>query len=91
MLPLFVRTGVELKTSKHSGVIAVFDKEFIHTGKIEKGFSKAIHRMFDTRQESDYKELVQYSPDDARECVKLSREFLCRVKVFLGFSVHKSV
>ena len=83
LLALFIRTDVTLRTSKHAGVISVFDKEFVQTGKIEKDFSRTMHRMFDTRQESDYKELVHYSYEDAGECVKLAGAFLRRVKAFL--------
>ncbi len=61
LLALFIRTDVTLRSSKHSGVIAVFDKMFVQTGRIEKDFSRTMHRMFDNRQESDYKELVHYS------------------------------
>jgi uncharacterized protein (UPF0332 family) len=80
LLALFLKTGINPKTSKHSGVIAIFDKEFVHTGKVEKYYSKILHKMFDARQESDYKELVELSYDTAGESVKLAEEFLERIK-----------
>ena len=40
LLSLFIKTGLHMKTSKHSGVISLFDKEFIKTGKIDKQYSK---------------------------------------------------
>ncbi len=40
LLALYIANEMILKTSKHSGVIALFDKEFIHNGKIEPYFSK---------------------------------------------------
>ncbi len=36
VLALFLQSDITLKTSKHSGVIAIFDKEFVHTGRIER-------------------------------------------------------
>jgi len=33
--------------SKHSGLIAYFDREFVKTGIIDKKFSKWLHRLFD--------------------------------------------
>ena len=80
VLALFLKTDISSKTSKHAGVIGIFDKEFVHTGRIEKHYSKILHKMFDTRQESDYKELVELSLDEAAESVKLAEEFAEGIK-----------
>ncbi|MFH1896907.1 MAG: HEPN domain-containing protein [Candidatus Desantisbacteria bacterium] len=80
VLALFLKADINLKTSKHIGVISIFDKEFVHTGKIDKHYSKILHRMFEVRQESDYKELVELSFEDAAEFVKLAEEFLVSIK-----------
>ncbi len=42
LLALFLKTDINLKTSKHSGIIAIFDKEFVHTGKIDKHYKGKI-------------------------------------------------
>lgn len=83
ILALFLNTNINLKTSKHSGVISIFDKEFVHSGKIDKYYSKILHKMFELRQESDYKELVDLSPTDAIEAVKVAKEFLECIKNFI--------
>ena len=80
ILALFIHSGVNPKTSKHSGVIAFFDREFVHTGKIEKRYSKIVHKMFETRQQGDYKELVEFSSEEAAEHVELARRFLEAIK-----------
>lgn len=80
LLALFIKTDVNIATSKHAGVIALFDKEFIHTGKIEKSYSKAVHKLFDTRQEVDYKELAEVSHEEAAELVNSAEHFLEAVK-----------
>ena len=33
VLALFLKTDINIKTSKHTGVISIFDKEFILTGR----------------------------------------------------------
>jgi len=38
-----------LEYSKHSAVIAFFDREFIRTGILPKEFSRALHRAFNER------------------------------------------
>jgi len=80
ILALYINEGLNLKTSKHSGVISIFDKEFVHSGKIDKNFSKILHRIFILRQEGDYKELVKISRDDAARSVADATEFLRAIK-----------
>lgn len=84
LLALFLKTGVNVKTSKHIGVISSFDKEFVLTKKIDKSYSKIIHKVFNIRQKGDYKELVKLSTEDAAEIVKLAREFLEGIKEFIN-------
>lgn len=83
LLALFLKADIALKTSKHAGVISIFDKEFVHTGKIDKHYSKILHKAFDTMQEGDYKELVELSAEDADEHVKLAKEFLTGIRGFI--------
>ncbi len=80
VLALFISRDVTIKTSKHTGVISIFDKEFVHAGKIDKYYSKILHRMFDVRQEGDYKELVELPSDDAVEYVDHAKTFLDTIK-----------
>ena len=84
ILALFLQRDINPKTSKHSGVIAVFDRDLVHTGKIEKHYSKIVHKMFAARQQVDYKELVETPVEDAEECVRLAKEFLHYVQLFMG-------
>ena len=80
LLALFVKTSLNLKTSKHTGIISLFDKEFVHPGKIDKYYSKILHKIFEARQEVDYREFVQLSKEQVAEFVKLAKEFLGEIK-----------
>ena len=80
VLALFLKNDINLITSKHVGVISVFDREFVHSGKIDKHYSKLLHKIFEARQEGDYKELVELSFEDADEFVKFAEEFLEEIK-----------
>lgn len=80
ILALFLKTDIDLKTSRHAGVISIFDKEFVHTKKIDERYSKILHRAFSARQEADYKEFVELSYGDAAEFVKLAEEFIKAIK-----------
>lgn len=79
LLSLFIKEDLNIKTSKHAGIISIFDKEFVHRGVFEKKFSKIAHYLFEVRQEFDYKELADISVDEAEECVKKAREFFTEI------------
>jgi uncharacterized protein (UPF0332 family) len=70
VLALFLKTGVNIKTSKHVGIISIFDKEFVRSGKLDKYYSRILHDAFDDRQEADYKELAEIPVERAAEHVQ---------------------
>jgi uncharacterized protein (UPF0332 family) len=80
VLGLFLKTNVTLKTSKHSGIISMFDQAFILSGKMDKQFSKSLHKMFNARQVADYKELVEVSSEEAEDALEVARKFIEEVK-----------
>ena len=84
VLALFIQEGTDIRTSKHADVIGLFDREFVHTGKFPVEYSRRLHRLFDARQESDYKEFIQYSPEEARKFFEMAETFLGGVREFLG-------
>ncbi len=83
ILALYIDQRINIKTSKHAGIISIFDKEFVHTGKIDKDYSKILHRNFNLRQEGDYKELTKISRDDATRSVEDAKKFLNAIKDFI--------
>jgi uncharacterized protein (UPF0332 family) len=84
VLALLIAEEIEHRTSKHSGIIAIFDKSIVHTGKLGRDYSRILHRMFDTRQECDYKEFVQVTADDAADAVAQAEHFLSAIKGLLA-------
>ena len=80
VLALFIQSNTPHKTSKHSGVIGIFNKEFIHTGKLDARFSKMLYDLFDERMELDYRDFAEVSEDDARNAVLSAQEFVSEIK-----------
>jgi uncharacterized protein (UPF0332 family) len=80
VLGLFLKSNVTLKTSKHSGIISMFDQFFVLSGKIDKQFSKSLHKMFNARQVADYKELVEVSSEEADAALEAARKFTKEIK-----------
>lgn len=62
--------------SKHAGVIAYFQKEFIKTGKFDKKYSKYISQAFQIRNNTDYADFFIVSVQDAKEQYEKASEFL---------------
>lgn len=82
-MALFIKTGHKTETSKHSGIISKFDQIFIKSGLLDKDLSKKLHRAFDNRQESDYREMVITRRETAATIVEDARYFTEAIKRFL--------
>lgn len=48
-----------LGSSKHSGVISLFDRELVKPGILPKELSRSLHMAFERRQQADYGEWTQ--------------------------------
>jgi uncharacterized protein (UPF0332 family) len=70
-------------TSKHSGAIALFDREFVKTGSFPKEMSKGLHRAFELRQKGDYMEETEVTPDDVAEIRSVAEQFVEGAEKFL--------
>lgn len=64
------------ETSKHSGAISLFDKEFVKTGIFRKELSRWLHSAFDLRQRSDYGAQIQVTDEEAGKVLAEAREFV---------------
>lgn len=69
--------------SKHAGVIAYFQKEYVKTGKFDKEYSKYISSAFQIRNNCDYADFFLVSRSDAEEQYKKAEKFLDAVKQYL--------
>lgn len=70
--------------SKHAGVIAFFQKEYIKTGKIEKKYSKYLSQAFQIRNNTDYADFFIVSQDDAGEQYEKAEEFCQMIQNYLN-------
>jgi len=82
MLALFMHENVMVRTSKHAGIITLFNKEFVHSGKLPLNTSKTVQRLFDARQESDYKEFAIFSESDVKKFLALAKDFLSTSRAY---------
>ena len=76
--------------SKHSGVISLFDKEFVMRGIFEKQLSKDFHKAFEVRQSTDYKIIKPISADKANQMWQKAVKFVQALKVYLNREINNS-
>jgi uncharacterized protein len=82
VLALLVKS--EKATSKHGGVISMFDEQYVKRGIFGKEMSKVLHKAFDLRQMGDYRELAEIEAKEAEECLKQAKSFFKEVKKYLS-------
>ena len=68
-----------LSSSRHSGVIALFNRHFVKTGLISVDMGKFYSRIFDNRLESDYADWVEMEKEDIQEELARGKEFISTV------------
>ncbi|MBC7332926.1 MAG: HEPN domain-containing protein [Actinobacteria bacterium] len=69
-----------LASSKHSGVLALFNGEIVKKGLIERRFGKFYSDMLNIRQEGDYKDFVKFEREDVEEWLKKAEEFIAKIE-----------
>ena len=72
------------ETSKHSGAIALFDRDFVKQGIFKKDYSRWLHDAFDLRQRSDFAAEYHATREDAEITLKNAESFVDEVKKVLS-------
>jgi len=72
-----------LGSSKHSGVLSYFDREFVKTNEVEKKWSKVFHDAFELRSMGDYAKLTKVTKLETENLIKNSRDFVLWAKQWL--------
>lgn len=79
---LLARDGVDF--SKHAGVIAYFQKEYIKTGILDVKYSKYISQAFQVRNNADYADFYIVSKADAEEQYEHAEDFYQMIRDYLS-------
>jgi uncharacterized protein (UPF0332 family) len=53
------------ESRKHSGVISLFNRHFVKTGKVDRRLGVIVKDARRSREMADYTELAEFSPEDA--------------------------
>lgn len=69
--------------SKHAGVIAYFQKEYIKTEVFDKKYSKYVQQAFQIRKSCDYDDFFIVSKRDAEEQYERAVEILAVIEKYI--------
>jgi uncharacterized protein (UPF0332 family) len=69
--------------SKHSGVIAYINREYVKTGIFDKRLSKILDTAFRLREKADYDDFILISLDTAEEQISKAEEIINMVEPYL--------
>ncbi len=78
VLALICKKG--MGTSKHYGVLSIFDKEYVKKKIFPTEMSKLFHRSFYLRQQCDYEEFSLISKDETIDIMNGAKDFLEKIK-----------
>ena len=73
-------TRKELITSKHSGAIAIFNREFVKKNIFGREFSRWLQEAFDLRQRADYREMFTVTSERAKAVLENASSFVEEIK-----------
>jgi len=73
----------QLGASKHSGVISLFDREFVKTGILSRDLSRSLRMAFERRQTYDYGENISIDESIAQETLDQARTFVAEIEKYL--------
>ncbi len=73
-----------LGTSKHSGALTLFSREFVKTGLLPQEMARLARQAFERRLEADYAELAAFSVDEAEDTLGQARTFVDRIRTLLS-------
>jgi len=66
----------ELDSSKHSGVISLFNQQFLKTNIMDRKIGKKLSEAKDFREAGDYEDFFVVSKADAERQIKNAKDFI---------------
>lgn len=74
----------DLGSSKHSGILSLFDREFVKTNEVDRKWSKIFHDSFGLRATGDYARLADVTVQQAAQAIQNAEEFASWAREWLS-------
>jgi len=65
-----------LDSSKHTGVVSLFNQHFVKTGIVTKDLGRMLMKGRDLRQDGDYKDFIETSVEEAQDQYNNAEKFI---------------
>jgi hypothetical protein len=76
------------RRSKHTGVIALFNKDWVRTGLLPAELGRRFRHMLDHRLDADYKDMVTFAPDEVGKWLREAEAFVAQVSALVEQQVR---
>lgn len=73
----------DLDSAKHSGVISLFNREFVKLGKISKKSGKTFSTVFNLRSDADYDDFSEFTLEQVVEIKQSVRSLIDEIESYL--------
>ena len=74
-------------SSKHSGVLAYFNKRFVKGGLFSESMGRSLNEAFELRQRGDYREYFELTKDQVEPLLDKAAQFVASVRTYLDENV----
>jgi uncharacterized protein len=74
-------------SSKHSGVLAYFNKHFVKGGLFPDALGRSLNKAFELRQRGDYREYFELQKDQVEPLLDEAAQFVAAVQEYLEVKV----
>ena len=78
-----------LDSSKHSGIIAIFNQNYVRMGSFESGISKVIASAYRLRERADYQDFYIVTEQEASEQIEKAETIIGMVEKYLASRQEK--
>ena len=72
------------ESSKHSGVLAYFNKKFVKGGLFSQSLGRSLNKAFELRQRGDYREYFELTKDQVERLLDEAAQFVAAVRTYLN-------
>jgi len=69
-----------LSSPKHSGIRSLFNKEFVNKGLVDKKLGRFYSKIFEERQEGDYKDFIKFDNNIVRSWLEDADDFIKKIE-----------
>jgi uncharacterized protein (UPF0332 family) len=70
-------------SSKHTGVISYFNRNFIKSGIFPESLGRHLNKAFELRQRGDYREYFELTNEQLEQLLGEAKEFITAIRVYL--------